>query len=74
VHKISIYINREKKKEKEKEKRFPKQAGPGGISAQLSAGARGLVGRRPTRPASGETVQGRHRGHGPTCQREGELR
>jgi hypothetical protein len=40
--------------------------------AQPSAGARGRAGRRPTWPATGGTAQGRRRGHGPTCQREGE--
>jgi hypothetical protein len=77
VHKIStyihIYINRKGKRKKEKEKRIPQLTGPGGISAQPSAGARGCVGRRPTWPASRETARGRRRGRGPMCQREGQA-
>jgi hypothetical protein len=62
------------KRKKEKRKGFPLLAGPGGNSAQPSAGARGRVGRRPTWPASGRMARGRCRGHGPTCQQGGEGR
>jgi hypothetical protein len=56
---IYIYINRKRKRKKEKEKGFPQLAGPGGNSAQPSAGARGRAGRRPTWPTSGGTAQRR---------------
>jgi hypothetical protein len=54
---LYIYIYRKRKKEKEKEKRILQLAGPGGISAQPSAGARGRVDRRPTWPVSGGTAR-----------------
>jgi hypothetical protein len=57
---------------RKKRKGFPLLAGPGGDSAQQSAGARGSVGRRPTWPASGGTARGQCRGREPTCQRGGE--
>jgi hypothetical protein len=70
VHKISVYIyiykNGKRKRKKKKKRGFPQLAGPGGISAQPDASARGRVGRRPTWPASGERRE-------PMCQREGRL-
>jgi hypothetical protein len=56
---------------KEKEKEFLASWAGGVFLAQPSASARGRVGRRPTRPTSGETAWGRRRGTGPHARERG---
>jgi hypothetical protein len=76
VDKISIYEyiyeNREKKWKK---KRNSELTGLGGFWPSESGRARGRVGRRPTRPASGANgvgmVWGRRRGAGPRVRGRG---